>query len=158
MKRAIVFVALGAAMLLGAALPAGAAPINSHGQNAQPPFQVDCDGTQFTLVGAPSSDHTSFTPAFVTTTHQLGIPISQDSQQSTVLLSATAVFDGVTYHAGDTIFSNTETVAHGVARPSDSTCTFGGSQTGSFPDDNGQVVDVQFNFSGTAVVKLPNTK
>ena len=66
-----------------------------------------------------------------------------------------AVFNGQTYNVNDVIFQASQSAGIGVKRPQSATCTFGGSSTETWTDDNGLPVAVEFTFSGTAKVLIP---
>ena len=110
-------------------------------------------------VDAPASvDHADFTAAFVTGSHQVVIPFAFDATQTVVVLTNGAVVDGITYNAGDTLFSGTQVSSIGAKRPGGQTCTFSGGATERFTDDNAQPVQVQITFSGTAQALFPNSR
>jgi hypothetical protein len=160
MKQAALATLLGAGLLVtcttGTAL---AAPTNSHSPNVEGTFPVVCDGATYTLLDAPAAgDHADFTPAFVVGTNRVVIPYAFDATQSVTVLSDGAVFDGVTYNAGDVLFTGSESQSIGTSRTGGRTCTFGGSAVESFTDDNGVMVDVEFNFQGTAQAIFPNSR
>ena len=131
---------------------AQAAPLASNSPNLEEPFPVVCAGTTYTLVDAPASlDHADFTPAFAVDGRTTVIPYMFDATQTATSLTDGAVFDGVTYNSGDVIFSGSESTGIGTKRHGGVACTFGGSGTETFTDDNGMPVDVEFTFSGTAM-------
>jgi hypothetical protein len=138
---------------------AAASPIGNQSPNQEEAFPVTCNGIAYVLIDVPrSADHADFTPAFVTTSRKVIIPFAFDVTQTVTLLSEEAVFDGTTYHAGDVLFSGSESTSIGARRPADATCTFGGSGTETFQDDNGNDVEIGFEFSGTATVLMPGKR
>jgi uncharacterized protein RhaS with RHS repeats len=111
------------------------------------------------LVDAPArGDRADFTPAFITESHRVVVPYIFDATQTATSLTDGAVFDGVTYNNGDVIFSGSQTSGIGTKRRGGTTCTFGGSGIETVPDDNGTPAQVQFTYSGTATVLLPNSR
>ena len=157
MKRIATFTFAAGLMLVTGNGVAAAAPVNSHSPNLEGPFPVVCNGVSYDLIDAPAGERADFTPAFVTGTNKVVIPYSFDATQTAVALTDGTVIDGVTYNAGDTIFSGSDSSSIGTARSGGRTCTFGGSDVESFPDDNGKIVEVAFTFEGTAIAMFPNS-
>lgn len=159
MKRFIAVALIGSTSLIAAAAPAAAAPANNHSPNQEESFPVVCDGVDYTLFDAPASpDHAEFTPAFVVGTNTVVIPFSFKVTSSAVALTDGTVLDGVTYNAGDTIFSESEDLTKPGKRPGARTCSFGGEGVDTFQDDNGTTVQVAFSFSGVAQAMFPNSR
>lgn len=155
-----IIASLGAAgCALGIATPASASPSRNHSPNQEQAFPVVCNGVSYTLYDVPASgDHAEFTPAFVSGTNKVIVPFVFDSTQTATALTDGTVFGGVTYNAGDIIFSGTEASSVGAQRPGGQTCTFSGEGTDTFTDDNGKVVQVHFSYSGVAQAIFPNSR
>ena len=148
-----------AACALSIAAPAAAAPTKNHSPNQEEAFPVVCNGVSYTLYDVPASgDHAEFTPAFVSGTNKIVVPFVFDATQTVTALTNGTVLDGVTYNAGDIIFSGTQSLSIGAKRPGGQTCTFGGEATDTFPDDNGTIVQVHFSYSGVAQALFPNSR
>lgn len=157
--RTLVATAGAVAMLGVFAAPAGAAPSKNHSPNQEEAFPVVCDGVAYTLFDVPAAgDKAEFTPAFVSDTGAVVIPFAFDATQTAVALTDGTVLDGVTYNAGDTIFSESQSIAKPGKRPGARTCTFSGEGVDSFPDDNGMTVQVEFSYSGVAQARFPNSR
>lgn len=113
----------------------------------------------YTLYDAPASgDHAYFTPAFVSGTNKIVVPFVFDATQTATALTNGTVLDGVTYNAGDIIFSGTQSSSVGAKRHGGQTCTFSSESTDTFPDDNGTIVQVHFAISGVAQALFPNSR
>jgi hypothetical protein len=149
--------AAGLTLVMGTA--AGAAPAKNHSPNQEEAFPVVCNGVSYTLYDVPASgDHAEFTPAFVSGTNKVVVPFVFDASQTATVLTDGAVIEGSTYNAGDILFSGTEQLSIGAERPGGQTCTFGGEFNDTFPDDNGNPVQVQFEYSGVAQALFPNSR
>lgn len=160
MRIKTIIAGLGAAVCaLSISAPAGAAPAKNQSPNREEAFPVVCNGVSYTLYDVPASgDHAEFTPAFVSGTNRVVVPFMFDATQTGIALTNGTVLDGVTYNAGDIIFSGSESSSVGAKRPGGQTCSFGGEFTDSFPDDNGTIVQVQFTYSGVAQALFPNSR
>ena len=161
MRGRALLVMLGAAgltLVMGTA--AGAAPAKNHSPNQEDPFPVVCsNGATYTLYDTPASpDHAEFTPAFVIGTNQVVVPFAFDATQTATVLTDGAVIEGVTYSAGGILFSGSQVSSIGAKRPGGQSCTFSGEGIETFPDDNGNPVQVQFVFSGVAQALFPNSR
>ena len=138
---------------------AGATPGGNRSPNQEAPFPVDCDGIALVLIGVPSSpDHADFTPAFVTDGGRVIVPFATDATQTITVLTDGAVFEGVTYDAGDVLFSGSQSISIGTRRPLSATCSFSGTEGATFEDDHGVPIAVELSFAGTAKVLLPGRR
>lgn len=75
MRRPIAASAITLGLLAAGAVPALAAPINSHAPRAGDVFPLDCGSLGLVDVVAPPND-ANFTPGFIVGTHQLVLPYS----------------------------------------------------------------------------------
>lgn len=159
MKVKTIVAGLGTAIFaLSTATTAGAAPASNQSPNQHEPIPVVCNGVNYTLYNVPTADHAQFTPAFVTGTNKVVLPFAFDTTHTATALTNGTVYNGVTYNAGDIIFSGTNSSSVGAKRPGGQTCTFGFEGIETLPDDNGTIVQVQFVFSGVAQALFPNSR